>query len=284
MLHVTNGDHALALLRRAGMQGDILPWRDVLHEGPVRAGLTLEELSRERAAFIAEAGWGRDRVVEETFHERDARIRDAHRDDEVVLWFEHDLYDQLQLVQVLDLLADGLPGRLTLVCEAEYLGPMAPSRAADLFVLRKEVCAAQLDAARRAWRAFTSEDPRTIPTEIPELRFLGAALRRLLEEYPWTSDGLSRLERAIFAALAKQPLAFTELFREVREQPAFLGDAVLLWHLERLRDEGALRLENKSWASTGSQPGRSRVRWLGGVQVLPQVRWRYDPVLGRIVE
>lgn len=53
------------------MAGSFLPWRDVLHEGPVRAGLALEELSRERAAFIAEAGWGRRQEVLKQFQARE---------------------------------------------------------------------------------------------------------------------------------------------------------------------------------------------------------------------
>jgi hypothetical protein len=283
LLHVTNGDHALAMLRCADMRGDILPWRDVLHEGPVRAGMALEQLSRERAAFIAEAGWGSYPDVLADFRARDERLMQASADDEVVLWFEHDLYDQLQLAQVLDLLADRLPRRLTLVCEAEYLGPMAPSRAASLFAARKQVTRAQIEAARRAWRSFTSADPRDLPAEVAELRFLGAALRRLLEEYPWTSDGLSRLERAILAALERGPRPFEQIFRAVREEPAFLGDVVLRWHLQRLQDEGAVRFDDDIYEYQNT-PKRSRERWLGGVQVLPHRRWRYDPLLARIVE
>jgi hypothetical protein len=57
MLHITNGDSAAEVIRRAGVQGDVLPWRDVLHEGPVPQGLSLEELLGVRARFIAAAGW-----------------------------------------------------------------------------------------------------------------------------------------------------------------------------------------------------------------------------------
>ena len=49
MLHVTNGDSAVAKLRAAGIEGDMLPWRDALHEGPVRAGLDAVRLRAERA-------------------------------------------------------------------------------------------------------------------------------------------------------------------------------------------------------------------------------------------
>jgi hypothetical protein len=58
MLHVTNGDSAAEGIRASGVAGEVLPWRDVLHEGPVPAGLALAELSRVRAGFIADKGWG----------------------------------------------------------------------------------------------------------------------------------------------------------------------------------------------------------------------------------
>ncbi|MGH2813977.1 MAG: hypothetical protein ACRDLC_02365, partial [Actinomycetota bacterium] len=38
-VHVTNGDIAVDLLRRAGLARAALSWADVLHEGPVPAGL-----------------------------------------------------------------------------------------------------------------------------------------------------------------------------------------------------------------------------------------------------
>jgi len=45
MLHITNGDATLRLMGPAGLPGEFLPWRDVLHEGPVPAGLDLEVLA-----------------------------------------------------------------------------------------------------------------------------------------------------------------------------------------------------------------------------------------------
>ena len=55
VLHITNGDSAVERLRAAGADGDVLPWRDALHEGPVREGLDDAELRAERARFIAAA-------------------------------------------------------------------------------------------------------------------------------------------------------------------------------------------------------------------------------------
>src|SRR6185369_11209179 len=106
MLHITNGDTAVQTLESGGVAGDILPWRDVLHDGPVPADLSLDELSRVRARFIADCGWGEFEDVVADFESRDRTLTSFGDHGEVTLWFEHDLYDQLQLIQLLDYFAN----------------------------------------------------------------------------------------------------------------------------------------------------------------------------------
>ena len=295
VLHVTNGDCAVSVLSQVFKEA-ILPWRDTLHEGPVHAGIPLEDLSRRRAAFIAQAGWAPHVRVRETFIQRDAALLSVMQHEEVVLWFEHDLYDQLQLIQLLDWFCVHPHPRLSLVCEAEYLGTMTPARAAELFGQRRPVTRAQLGAGARAWGAFGSPDPMRIRSEpVRSLPFLGAALRRLLEEYPWSGDGLSRLERQTLEALRERPLPFEELFPRAhhqREDPVFLGDTVLLWHLARLEADGLLR-KGELWSlgsrgeeillgKTDAWAQPRRARWLGGYEVRDG-RMRWDPGLARLV-
>lgn len=283
MLHITNGDSAVAVLSQV-LTGTLLPWRDVLHEGPVHADLSLADLSRERAAFIAGAGWGTLDKILDDFRERDTAVQDANRHEEVVLWFEHDLYDQLQLIQLLDWFARHPHRRLSLVCEAEYVGLMSAARAAQLFALRKPVSAQQLEIARAAWRAFGSSRPQRISTAgVNELPFLGAAMRRFLQEYPWATDGLSMLERKVIEALRPGPLEFASLFRRTREDPAFLGDSILRWHLKRMAKEGLLKSAGDAWALTGEPRLRRLSRWLGGVCADADSPWRWDAASARIV-
>ena len=284
MLHITNGDVAAAVL--AGLNaGQVLPWRDVLHEGPVRAGLTLDELSAERAAFIADAGWGALDDVLASFRSRDERLKGP--EEEVVLWFEHDLYDQLQLIQLLDWFASHPTPRLSLVCEAEYLGPMPAARATQLFEQRKRVTPRQIDIAEAAWLAFRSAHPaplvEVLSQDLEPLPFLRAALIRQLEEFPWVEDGLSRTERSILDALADGPLPFGRLFERTREEPAFMGDAVLRWHLARLEAEGWIHQGGGRWQSTGARGERRLERWLGGVRVRPESPWRWDAARQRLI-
>src|SRR5262249_13937221 len=103
LLHVTNGESAGNTLRQTALGGAVLPWQDVLHEGPVPAQ-PRRELLRARARFLAERGSGGERAVLASLERRGRQVLDPLRDGlRVVLWFEHDLYDQLQLLDVLAL-------------------------------------------------------------------------------------------------------------------------------------------------------------------------------------
>jgi hypothetical protein len=215
-LHVTNGDITVDLLRRAGLARQVVAWADVLHEGPVPAGLDDAALRRVRAGFIA----GADRVdrgeVLRRFEERDRALA-ANRAGEYVLWFEADLYDQLQIAQILATLGDlGVePGRVTLICIGEYpgiahfggLGELEPEQFPGLLDTAAPLTAGALDLGAAAWAALRSEDPGRLgqiaAVRSRELRFLGEAFDRLSREYPSTRDGLSLTERRILAATSK---------------------------------------------------------------------------------
>ncbi len=276
MIHITNGDCAHAVLAKA-VSGTFLPWQDVLHEGPVQAGLSFDELSRSRARFIAEAFGVPYAEVKGQFEARDAAFQRAREHDEIVLWFEHDLYDQLQLIQVLDALGDRPGPPVSHVCEAEYLGAMAPERAAELFSLRNPVTRRHVAEASHAWAAFRSPDPRAIAeVRAQALPFLEAALRRHLQEFPWTIDGLSLLERRVLEALQAGPMSFEALFRAIEEDPVFLGDAVLQWHLDRMQKERLIERRSMGWALSGKSRSQRVPRWLGGYLV-KNLKLRWDP-------
>lgn len=245
MLHVTNGDSAALTLRRTGVPGRVIAWRDILHEGPVPGGLPLEALSEVRARFLAEFGAGPFETLSADFGARDAALRNARR---VVLWFEHNLYDQLQLIQILDTLA----GQTGLVCELicidrfpgiapfHGLGQLTAAQLAGLWPGRRRVGPAHFAAARTAWRAFTSPNPASLGDvlrrDLGALPFLAAALHRWHEEFPAAPGGLGRTERAVLRAVAAGCERFEPLFVAVRErEPApFLGDTTLRARLDAL--------------------------------------------------
>jgi hypothetical protein len=108
-------------------------------------------------------------------------------------------------------------------------------------------------------------------------------MRRHLEEFPWLADGLSRTERAVLQALHEGPLRFGEIFVKTRDEPAFLGDSVLAWHLERMSREGLVVVQNNTWAAVAGATRARLPRWLGGVRVTEDSPWRWDPIGGSLV-
>jgi hypothetical protein len=102
LLHVTNGDSAAERIHSVGVPGEVLPWRDVFHDGPVPKRADDAGLRRVRARFLAGCGWTPHEQALAGLESRDGARTRALETEEVQLWFEPDLYDQLQLIQALD--------------------------------------------------------------------------------------------------------------------------------------------------------------------------------------
>lgn len=239
-LHLTNGTSIVPPIRDAGIVGRIVPWDDVLHEGPVPAGLNVAALRDTRAAFLASCGWGSRNEIARGLAERDATLENLQRVEEIVLWFEHDLYDQLQILQILDRLPiDGGP-RLTAVPDRDYLGYQPATRFGELFASRREVTSSQRIAARDAWEAFRAADPREIVDALPrvtDLPHLPAALRRHLQQFPSVRNGLSRTEQQTLEAVGRGVSLVQDVFRQANhqsEEAVFMGDAAFLFHIRGL--------------------------------------------------
>ncbi|MGE5261480.1 MAG: DUF1835 domain-containing protein [Actinomycetota bacterium] len=228
-LIITNGDAAGELLRRAISGAEVLPWRDVLHEGPVPQTKTLAELTAIRAIYLADRGWGERDEIAANLQARDRGLARASHFDRVVLWFEHDLYDQLQLLQILDWFSQEEPPELLLVQASEFLGRQTEDEIEALRVSEQPVTQEQLALAAEAWAAFRAPTPEPwqalLGGDLSPLPFLDAAVRRMLEELPGR-DGLSRSERQILTGLASGITAPPALFVAVQrtEQAVFMGD------------------------------------------------------------
>jgi hypothetical protein len=312
-LHVTNGDIVVDLLRRAGLAGQALAWADVLHEGPVPAGLDDAGLRRVRAEFIA-GGDGIDPAeVLGRFEDRDRAVT-AHRDSDYLLWFEADLYDQLQIAQILATLR-GLgvdPGRVTLVCIGEYpgiahfggLGELEAAQLPGLLEVATLLTAEALDLGAAAWAALRAAEPGGLgaiaASRSRELRFLGEAFDRLSREYPSTRDGLSLTERRILAAAGSGETSAGSAFARLGEREArpFLGDLFAFRIVARLAGAPVplleldpaggevtagtrLRLTAAGRRVLGGQADHVALngidRWVGGVHLHGDAaRWRWD--------
>ena len=315
MLHVTNGDSVLAGFREGGIAGTYLAWRDVLHDGAVPQTESLEALSDERARVLSEFGGEGDYAeLRAGFAERDRTLAAFREHDETVLWFEHDLYDQLQLLQILDWLSrqDRDGARISLIQIDRHpevspffgLGQLSGRQLADLLPTRQPVSPAQFAVGRDAWAAFCAPAPTGLValavSSFQGMPFLSAALTRCLEEYPSVQDGLSRTERQLLEAASSGARHRRDYYiASSRRESCPWGDMSVYARLERLSkdpspaldrlalDEFALN-ERGRRILAGDEDwfrGAGRDVWIGGVHLDAGThrQWRWDGARRTIV-
>ncbi len=250
MLHITNGDSVGITLRQTDLPGDILAWRDILHEGPTPAGLSLEQMSQLRAQFLAGHALGAYEDVLASFIQRDTTLAHSAAHKEVVLWFEHDLYDQLQLIQLLDWFSrhNRRATIISLICINTFpgianfvgLGQLNAGQLRSLFETRHSLTKKELTLGSEAWKAYCSPDPKALEAflqkDISALPFLKAALQRHLEQFPSLQTGLSRTERQILEVVASGSHKPLQIFRatQEKEESPFLGDTPFWFYLSNL--------------------------------------------------
>src|SRR5206468_3010097 len=100
---------------------------------------------------------------------QEERLEALNEQEEVVLWFEHDLYDQTMLVYLLDRFISRRRkyARLHLLCIDSFmgvhpfkgLGQLSPRQTESLLGEWGEITDDQLQLGSRAWRAYASDDP-----------------------------------------------------------------------------------------------------------------------------
>jgi hypothetical protein len=322
-LHVANGTCTTRIIESAGIPGTLSIWADPLYEGPVPGGLTDAELIDVRTRHLARStdealvvdpvnDMGRWRTVIER--------HDSY--DELILWFEHDLFDQLCLIQLLAWIRERLPAAkaVSLVCIGSFpghprfkgLGELTPDELASLLETRQRVTEDQYSLAERAWQTFREPTPEAVDNlrqgDTAALPYLAAAVARFLQEYPWTTDGLSRSERRLLELAAGGPVELSAAFPHMHagEQVYYVTDVSLATLADTLsgtlpplitlarrpaadgeRHQGRVTLRDTVTLTDIGQAvlagRRDRIatcgidRWLGGVHLQGHADlWRWD--------
>ena len=170
--------------------------------------------------------------------------------EEVVLWFEHDLFCQIHLAYLLNWFSQRPRGqtKLSLICiggipgieDFRGLGQLTPEQMTSLFGERHEVTPEELELGARAWAAYSSADPREIVTllthDTSAMPFLRAVLQKHLARFPSRRNGLGQIENRALELIAGGAAKFGSLFNEFgKAEPIYgLGDAQFMLHLRQL--------------------------------------------------
>jgi len=320
-LHVANGTCTIRLIEAAGIPGAWSIWADPLYEGPVPGGLSDAELVEVRVRHLSGPDAQVDADPVNDLRKWRTAIERHESYDELILWFEHDLFDQLNLVQLLTCIRERVPAEkpVGLVCIGSFpgrprfkgLGELSPGELATLVGTRQRIGEAHHALAARAWDAFRAPTPEGLDAlrrdDTSALPFLAPAITRFLQEYPWTADGLSRTERRLLQ-LAERGIDLAAAFPRMHEdEDAYYVTDLSLADLARAlsltspplvrfapgagpRDslEGSVTLTDVGRAVLAGERDRVEAcgidRWLGGVHLHGSDGiWRWDDERRRII-
>lgn len=262
-LIITNGGSGVEAIAHAEIDGEIISWDDVLHEGPVPQTENLSLLSDQRTAFLSSRMGADPAEIRARFSKRDHLLLSALQRTEVVCWFEHDLYDQLQVWQILATLAELRSQNpqttqsldttvFSYICDPVFVGNQTSDQLQKQFLERQVISEAMFSDAVKLWNAFRNPSPHGLAQLYGKttLRFADQSIRRWKGLFPSREDGLDLVERATLTVLAAAagPVLFGTLFQAVSEQEEaiFMGDTSFEWALKRM-DSGKQPLVELEW-------------------------------------
>jgi hypothetical protein len=312
-LHLRCGSDIKSTLQDAGFVGDFLEHSYPYCHGPVTSDANRFE---REARFLSEfAGKFMNLSFDQALAARrdeEARLAaSAEQYQRIVLWMEHDCFDQLVLVRCLAQYAgakrppvleltdiDRFPGSIRFI----GLGQLPPEAIRLLWDRRRTVSEASLRLSEQTWRALTRDDPRNLVslmrTASPALPYLSRALRRLLQELPSLHSGLSLTQQLVLQVLSARSASINELLSALTyelDPLPFATDFMLaqtIEQMQRLSDPPCTRVTGKNiWHDTLSiaEAGRRMLageldlmllsptaRWVGGVEIRSAPTWRWN--------
>ena len=316
-LHVRCGSDLQHSLPAAGFEGGFLEYSDPICQGPVSG----RPDALERRVTFLETSYGgfmdlstrqlRDRLIEA----ESGLARASQHYSRMVLWFEHDSYDQLILARILAILAEQQrPAQLELLSIHHFpgsarfigLGQLPPEAIRMLWQQRQPVTAQQFTAGLQVWEALCADSPVALDqlrqsSVLQVLPDMSGALLRHLQELPSSFNGLGLTQQLTLEMLAEEAITAGRAFHALmmqRDPRPWLGD-VMYWHiLEQLANAQRPAIAYRDVDPAGpwhqrtleiTETGRRllagdidwsdcgpAVRWLGGVELTPSMIWRWD--------
>lgn len=293
MIHIHNGDVVAELALRAGLPGEQVAFRENLANGPVPVDVDVEM----RARFLSSAYDLKVLRVRHDLQQQEEILAAAAKEDEVVLWFEHDLFCLVNLVFLLVRFANHR--RLTLIWNPQ---PLSQAELAPLFESRSAVTPAMTKAAAKVWDAYRSNDATGLnkftKRANPDFPFLREGLRLHSSRFPSLRNGLGGIEQRLLEIISGGANDFRSVFdRFSVDVPRFgFGDGDILRTLRRMAAASAPLLTMMEQPSApgravfGLTPLAEKVLagdadyaevnppsgWLGGVDLGHENWWRWD--------
>ena len=235
-LHILNGQTTLHLFHESGITGETFVWDEILSDGPVLYEVASEEFWQMRRDFVV-ATFGQGATGYSNLVKNFEKVRAFDNYEEVVLWYEYDLFCQVNLIAILSWFYKQSAHnkvRFSLICVGEEpgynklvgLGQLPVRRYPELLENRQSLSESNLRYADTVWSSYTDENPSELAFACvphPIFQYLGSAIQAHLERFP-DHTGLGVIEHEILSCISKESLTNVDfLVRHMLQWQEFYG-------------------------------------------------------------
>ena len=250
-LHILNGDSTLHSFQECGIEGDTFVWKDVLSDGPVHPEFNSKAFWEQRdqfmtATFQLKAGqYGQE--VTKPF-KKVADQLDQYQ--EVVLWFEYDLFCQINMIALIHWLSKlDSDLAISLVCVGKIddsdnlygLGEIAPEKYPEFYEKRLKLGTREFTFASDVYETYCSDQPEDLYTFIlmpfPDFPYLADALESHFKRFPNMATGFTEIEQKMVDLIKSGITDHRKLIGNMLRWQLYygFGDLQYFQILERLR-------------------------------------------------
>jgi len=242
--HILNGDALLDLIPETILAGQIIVARECLVDGPV-SGKTLEEFWQTRSGFIASEYGEEDDLYYQDVVSEFNKVSLIPGGSEVNLWFEEDLFCQVNLwfcISLLSRVADQIkinlvkPPLLDNNPDWRGFGSLDRDALAKAYQERQRLSIDDISLLRSLWKAYKNDDRielvRLASTSNSHFPFLQEVVQAHLDRF--SPDNISGRPETVLKQIMKDKNThdFKTIFREwgLREGIYGFGD----WQVENI--------------------------------------------------
>ena len=223
-LHITNGDSTAEILKRTSIKGNIVVWREMLCEGPICKEVGSDEFWMERYNYFEkELEVSKLEYYDKTIKEIQ-KLEDVSGYSEVVLWFEFDLFCQVNLMALCTYLLKSFRKNTTynLVCtgrikgeeKLKSLADFSVDEFANLYDNKTSLSKTNLEFAQNCWNVYVNDDIEELKSfnfnKQSKFRYLQKAINQHLLRYP-NESGLNQIQYKVLEIINSKPLTEREI-------------------------------------------------------------------------
>ncbi len=210
-LHITNGDSLTQRLQELNLvSGEFMVWREMLCEGPTEIKIEEENSIKKRAAFLKKYYRISTSDYQEKFVSQLKKIDNLKKYNEVILWFEYDLFCHINMIAAISLLLrkeiKDIP--VYIVCSGRIehekklfgLCDLSDNQLKNHFLNKIKLSYDDLEFAAHIWTLYCESKPEKIIGQIKRnssFEYMSICLRAHLQRFPNMLTGLNVLEHNI---------------------------------------------------------------------------------------